>query len=153
SIMGLTGAGKSTFIDIAAGSNAVVVDHALNSYSKEFKAVEIDYQGQRVVLVDTPGFGDTDRSDTEVLKIIANWLKATYRNKVKLTGIIYMHPISDNRVARALINPKLLAILCCTAVAGGVVMTTTMWDTVEADVGRAREEELRDIYWKRILDY
>ncbi|KAG9225277.1 hypothetical protein CCMSSC00406_0009955 [Pleurotus cornucopiae] len=153
-IMGLTGVGKSTFINIAAGSNTVVVGHALNSSSKEVQAVEIDYQGQRVVLVDTPGFDDTDMSDTEVLNIIANWLKTTYRNKVKLTGIIYMHRISDNRMAGTpMRNLKLFAKLCGTAAAEGVVMTTTMWDTVEAEAGRGREQELRNIYWKGILDY
>ncbi|KDQ22972.1 hypothetical protein PLEOSDRAFT_1014870, partial [Pleurotus ostreatus PC15] len=153
-LMGPQGAGKTTFINVAAGSNTVVVGHALNSCSKEVQAFEIDYQGQRVVLADTPGFDDTNMSDTEVLNIIANWLKTTYRNKVKLTGIIYMHRISDNRMAGTpMRNLKLFAKLCGTVAAEGVVMTTTMWDIVEAETGRAREKELRDDYWKGILDY
>jgi predicted GTPase len=30
--------------------------------------------GHPVVFVDTPGFDDTDKSDTEILSIIAEWL-------------------------------------------------------------------------------
>ncbi len=39
--------------------------------------MEIDYEKQKVVLVDTPGFDDTHTSDTKVLNMIANWLKDT----------------------------------------------------------------------------
>jgi hypothetical protein len=30
------------------------------------------------VLIDTPGFDDTNKSDTEVLRILYNWLKESY---------------------------------------------------------------------------
>jgi predicted GTPase len=30
--------------------------------------------GKPVILVDTPGFGDTAKSDTEILAMIADWL-------------------------------------------------------------------------------
>ena len=33
--------------------------------------------GRRVILVDTPGFGDTARSDTDVLKVIAAFSAAS----------------------------------------------------------------------------
>jgi hypothetical protein len=32
----------------------------------------------RLVLVDTPGFDDTHRSDMEILQMISDWLKNTY---------------------------------------------------------------------------
>jgi predicted GTPase len=31
-----------------------------------------------LVLVDTPGFNNTHKSDAEVLKMVADWLKSTY---------------------------------------------------------------------------
>ena len=34
-------------------------------------------EGRRVVLVDTPGFDDTSKSDTEILQTIAAFLAAT----------------------------------------------------------------------------
>ena len=30
-----------------------------------------------IVLVDTPGFDDTKKSDLEILELISNWLKET----------------------------------------------------------------------------
>jgi hypothetical protein len=33
-----------------------------------------DLDGRRVVLIDTPGFDDTTRSDTDILKMIAAFL-------------------------------------------------------------------------------
>ena len=37
-------------------------------------ADEFTLDGRRVVLIDTPGFDDTTKSDTEVLRMIADFL-------------------------------------------------------------------------------
>ena len=39
--------------------------------------VEVAGSNEEVVLVDTPGFDDTYRSDLEILEMIAEWLKDT----------------------------------------------------------------------------
>ena len=31
-----------------------------------------------MVLVDTPGFDNTHKSDVDILKMVADWLKSTY---------------------------------------------------------------------------
>ena len=36
-----------------------------------------DRSGRKVVLVDTPGFDDTERSDYDILNVIALWLEQT----------------------------------------------------------------------------
>jgi len=33
--------------------------------------------GQKVILIDTPGFDDTNKSDTDILKLIAAFLETT----------------------------------------------------------------------------
>ena len=38
---------------------------------------EFGLDGRRVVLIDTPGFDDTSKSDTEILEIIAAFLATT----------------------------------------------------------------------------
>ena len=40
-------------------------------------ADEFTLDGRTVTLIDTPGFDDTTKSDTEILKIIAFFLAAT----------------------------------------------------------------------------
>ena len=40
-------------------------------------ANELTLDGRTVILIDTPGFDDTTKSDAEVLKIVAAFLAAT----------------------------------------------------------------------------
>lgn len=40
-------------------------------------ADEFTLDGRRVVLIDTPGFDDTTKSDTQVLRMIADFLATT----------------------------------------------------------------------------
>ena len=59
-----------------------------------------ELEGRSIHLVDTPGFDDTKRSDTGVLKDLAYWLSLSYEKKgILLTGLIYLHPISQTRMA------------------------------------------------------
>ena len=56
----------------------------LKSVTQNVRAVRIPVQSglvesaKDIVLVDTPGFDDTTRSDLEVLRMIAEWLNKTY---------------------------------------------------------------------------
>lgn len=59
-----------------------------------------EQEGLQVHLIDTPGFDDTNRSDSDVLKDLAYWLGISYeKKKIQLTGLIYLHPISHVRMA------------------------------------------------------
>lgn len=111
---------------------------------------EID--GQAVVLVDTPGFDDTNLSDVDVLTKIADWMRQTYDEGVLLSGIIYLHRISDNRMEGSeTLNLRMFKKLCGMDNLKNVILATTMWDlTPEADALR-REGNLRDIFWKDML--
>ncbi|KAF9489926.1 hypothetical protein BDN71DRAFT_1455368 [Pleurotus eryngii] len=154
--MGPTGVGKSTFIKYAAGGkNAVVVGHHLESCTSEVQPIKVKRREDEnpVILVDTPGFDDTKLPDTEILRRIAVWLQQTYQDKVRLAGIIYMHRISDNRMAGApLKNLTMFSQLCGTAAAEGVVLSTTMWGSIKDGTGESREEELKAKFWKGMLD-
>ena len=44
-----------------------------------------DLNGRRVMLIDTPGFDDTLKTDTEILKLIASFLANSY---------VLSHPVS-----------------------------------------------------------
>ena len=103
-----------------------------------------------VHLVDTPGFDDTNRTDTEVLKEIAGWLTETYSNEIKLNGIIYLHRISDLRLqGSAKRNLGMFKKLCGDDALKNIVLTTTMWEQVPQDLGHAREAELvaKEDFW------
>lgn len=97
----------------------------------------------RVHLVDTPGFDDTNRSDVQVLQDVAHWLSASFQEGIRLSGIIYMHRISDLRMGgSALRNLGMFKKLCGEKVYQSVVLTTTMWSKVTPEQGAMREREL-----------
>ncbi|KAL4252926.1 G domain-containing protein, partial [Pleurotus pulmonarius] len=127
--------------------------HNLESCTSKVQPIRITTGTHNVILVDTPGFDDTNMSDTRVLGMIADWLLETYNNQVKLAGIIYMHRISDNRMAGTpLKNLKMFAQLCGTGAAERVILVTTMWGRVKQDVGAKREDELKSKFWKDMID-
>ncbi|KAL6918254.1 hypothetical protein FSST1_009749 [Fusarium sambucinum] len=147
-VMGVTGAGKSTFIHHVTGQT-VGIGHGLASHTIGVSIYTHRIAQDRCVyLIDTPGFDDTSRSDTEVLKEIAFFFSQIYKKNVQLAGIIYLHRITDNRVSgSALKNLSMFKQLCGESAFRHVVLCTSMWDnlgTVFPDIGTTREKELID---------
>ncbi|KAK3342179.1 hypothetical protein B0T25DRAFT_617967 [Lasiosphaeria hispida] len=104
----------------------------------------------RVHLIDTPGFDDTNRSDVEVLQDIAHWLSASFQDGIRLSGIVYMHRISDLRMAgSARRNLVMFKKLCGEKAYQSVVLATSMWSKVSDNEGRERERQLveTDAFW------
>jgi flagellar biosynthesis GTPase FlhF len=164
-LMGVTGSGKSTFIKTASGLNAGV-GHELFSCKRSFchgvsiltvmlvtsevAAYQFQYQGRDIVLIDTPGFNDTTKSETEVLKSIADYLDITYRNPpyLKLTGIIYLQSIMDPRMyGSSLRNLRMFRDLVGPSPLKNVILATTKWgqarNSGELDLAVSREEQLQ----------
>ncbi|OBS23312.1 hypothetical protein FPOA_03861 [Fusarium poae] len=147
-VMGITGAGKSTFIHHVTGQT-VGIGHGLTSHTVGVSIYTHRIAQDRCVyLIDTPGFDDTTRSDTEVLKEVAFFFSQMYKKKVQLAGIVYLHRITDNRVSgSALKNLSMSKQLCGENAFGHVVLCTSMWDslgTVPQEIGIEREKELID---------
>jgi len=43
-----------------------------------FRILEHEQYESRIVLIDTPGFDDSSRTDAQILELIGAWLKKTY---------------------------------------------------------------------------
>lgn len=103
-----------------------------------------------VYMVDTPGFDDETRPDSEVLRELAGWLTASYASNIKLNGIIYLHRITDDRLGgQAKSNLIMFKQLCGPDAFSNVILATTMWESVEPTIGAQREFELKtkQDYW------
>lgn len=106
-------------------------------------------------LIDTPGFDDTARNDTDVLRDIADWLTKAYEKRIDLRGVIYLHRITDPRMqGSAMKNLFMFKKLCGPEGLKNVILATTMWENVSKEDGNRREAELRDTpdYWKTMID-
>lgn len=91
------------------------------------KAYKFDYKGTTVHLIDTPGFDDTRKSDTDVLKDIAGWLLVAYRDNIRLSGMVYLHSISETRMKGShMTNLRMFQKLAGLKNMGHVILTTTM---------------------------
>lgn len=113
------------------------------------------YQGQTIFLIDTPGFDDPFRSDTEVLKDIAYFLSTIYALKIKLAGMIYLHRITNPRMGgSALKNIRVFEKLCGKDGLKNIVLATTLWEIlrkkdITVGTGVDRESQLleHDEFW------
>ncbi|KZP04214.1 hypothetical protein FIBSPDRAFT_767782 [Athelia psychrophila] len=147
--MGPTGAGKSTFIGYATQESSAPVDHT--SDIRAVRTKRPDDQGS-VIFVDTPGFDDTNRSDIEILAQIAGWFVKVYKEKVALSAILYLHRISDNRMAGSpLKNLKMFASMCGQEAMPHVILATTMWSETKLATGERRETELKTTFWADMI--
>jgi len=151
-VMGSTGAGKTTFINLVTSKN-LQVGHGLSSSNVEIQAADCVLEGgRRVRLIDVPGFDDTYISDIDILDMISTYLAVTYRSERLLSGVIYLHRITDNRVGGVSYkNIKLFHKLCGDRAQTHVMLVTSMWDLVSQPIGAAREQELKDIFWRHMI--
>ncbi|XEV01460.1 hypothetical protein FSHL1_006747 [Fusarium sambucinum] len=145
-VMGMTGAGKSTFIGECTG-NDVTVGHGLYSCTQGIDVFSFTTSGRTIYLVDTPGFNDPDRSDTETLEILAAYLGASYANGMRIHGIIYLHPITNNRMTGSgLRNIDMVKAMCGFSSYSSLALATTMWTISNSGAERsslqARETQL-----------
>ncbi|KUJ18934.1 uncharacterized protein LY89DRAFT_696320 [Mollisia scopiformis] len=141
--MGVTGAGKSSFISLCS-DETVEVGHDLTAHTSRVDVYSFKYNSSTTVyLIDTPGFDDTSRSDTEVLQDLAAFLTRSYVQKVKLNGIIYLHRITDVRMqGSAKKNLMMFKKLCGKDALKNVILATTMWSLVDREKGAEREAQL-----------
>lgn len=166
--MGVTGSGKSTFISLLAeqivevqhslqsGESCAVIRQGVNNFTDvnrgtlDIGVYSFVYpRNKTVFLIDTPGFDDTSRSDTDILKDISCFLATMYVNKWRLVGVIYLHRITDPRMGgSALKNLHMFQKLCGTRSLPCVTLATTMWGDLEPgeiglQTGLRRQEELQ----------
>ncbi|EDR15514.1 uncharacterized protein LACBIDRAFT_321404 [Laccaria bicolor S238N-H82] len=146
--------GKSTFINLVTGDDKIVVGHGTESKTEFVDAscfLDPDTH-LSTMIVDTPGFDDSQRSDVDVLKTITEFIVNSVGGR-KLNGIIYMHRISDPRTGGvAKKNLRMFKELCGEKTLAKVVIVTTNWSRVGKEEGDDRENELRKGFFKPLLE-
>jgi septin family protein len=177
-VMGVTGSGKSYFINQLAGKKVVGESDLLDSckfnlnistgksFNFQFRyrideipgtsvcqGVPVEIGRTKVLLIDTPGFDDSKRSDVDILTEISRLLASQYKLGVSLKGIIYLHRITDNRYQGSSVKTlDIFKEICGEHALRNVILASTRWDKVEESEGAARESQLRQKFWSYMLD-
>ncbi|KAK0665352.1 P-loop containing nucleoside triphosphate hydrolase protein [Cercophora samala] len=99
-VIGVTGAGKTTFVSRVTGDTSLRIDDSVDSVTEDAVSVPCKIDGRTVTLIDTPGFDDHDRTEVDVLKLISKHLMDKYMEGTTLNGIVFLQPINQSRVTR-----------------------------------------------------
>ncbi|KAF1995109.1 hypothetical protein P154DRAFT_417640, partial [Amniculicola lignicola CBS 123094] len=144
----LTGSGKSSFIKDATGNHKVRICHTLDSCTADVEYFSADITTRNGVrqfaLIDTPGFDDSKKDDVQVLEEIANGLAILYQQGIKLSAVVYLHRISDNKVAGSAVRSlKVLKEILGPNACDITWLTTSHWSETSLEKGIEREEQLK----------
>lgn len=153
----MSGAGKSEFINYIAGEARVtqVGDDYKPCTTKVLPLVIKPSlgNGRRLVLVDTPGYGDNVGNDAKIQNCIISGLKKLCKNEPNHAGIIYIHDISLTRIPVSGTKKVLDFVSKLQPNPRNVVLCTTKW-TIPYNLGaeEQRAKQLDEYYWKDFIE-
>lgn len=90
-----------------------------------------------------------------MFKELIFWLTAAHENNIQLNGIVYLHSIAAPKWAASCAKATtLLKAVCGPQNYSSLVLATTHWDRVSADIGNKRHEELseNEDMWRPLRD-
>ncbi|THU87672.1 hypothetical protein K435DRAFT_867060 [Dendrothele bispora CBS 962.96] len=158
-VTGAVGAGRSTFINDFLGNPGrmkVGNPSSLATCTTQIGHEIVDSNSQRrnrLVIVDTPGFDDEDKSDFEVLQEIANWIQQSFPQGVGRGGIIYLYDISSDRY-RSTVNTNVAVLNKSFGRTEDtyrrIVLVTTKWSRIGDQEGIKRQTELES-RWNQLI--
>ncbi|CAA7263274.1 unnamed protein product [Cyclocybe aegerita] len=153
---GLTGAGRSTFINALLSNHRMRVGDTTASCTKEveYAIIPQPHKDYRLIVVDTPGFDQDGKPDSEVLKQISTWLHKSFPEGIARGGVIYLHDISSDRnsgMTNALFILRQSFSQVQQMLCRRVALATTKWDKIDAATGSAHQEELVSQHWRRLI--
>jgi len=135
---------------LVSWSSRFIITRLNETGTTDVSPYSFNHGAYEIVLIDTPGFNNTTRAETEVLKDIADWLDITYRTspKIRLSGIIYMQALTDRWIyGSTLRNLEMFRQLCGDQPLKNVIFTTTGWGEAEKmgnlEMAVANEDQLR----------
>lgn len=113
---------------------------------------------KRICLIDTPGFDDSNRCDADVLQEIAFWLVKSYELGVRLSGVVYLHNITETRIRGSAVQGlKVFKAMCGAEAFHGITMATTFWDKVGTEGMQQADKSWIELqrnvnFWKELID-
>ncbi|KAF9050592.1 hypothetical protein BJ165DRAFT_1458863 [Panaeolus papilionaceus] len=156
SLLGATGAGKSTFVESCAEIKTLSISkNSLESVTQKITAYRLinvqSWVGEAIYLVDTPGFLDHNVSEMKIVKQVQDWLR---KNHLPFFHrVIYLDRITDIRMSCSKKRTmNMIKSLTGWKSARSITILTTQWDQLwneeQNEKAEARLKHLNDDHWK-----
>ncbi|KAI4085991.1 MAG: hypothetical protein LQ344_007940 [Seirophora lacunosa] len=103
-VMGLTGAGKSTFISVVTENPEIPIGEPddMDGVTENVKDYIVNIRQGGIIyevhLIDSPGFDDGAMADVKVLTRIADFVNLHYKLGHTLAGVLYLHDITKAKM-------------------------------------------------------
>ncbi|KAK4166623.1 P-loop containing nucleoside triphosphate hydrolase protein [Cladorrhinum sp. PSN259] len=147
-VIGVTGAGKTTFVSKVTGNTSLRMNDGVDSVTDKAVSVPCMIDGQSVTLIDTPGFDDSKRTEVDILKLISLHLMEKYMEGTMLNGVVFLQPINQPRVGAAeLSRTRLFKKLLGEQAYERLVIGGTMWTNRNEAEGRIQKRKEKDEIW------
>ncbi|KAH6847685.1 hypothetical protein B0I37DRAFT_149857 [Chaetomium sp. MPI-CAGE-AT-0009] len=147
-VIGVTGAGKTTFVSRVTGDTTLASNDGVDSVTEEAVSITCKIDRQSVTLIDTPGFDDRERTEVDILKLVSKHLMETYQKGTKLNGVVFLQPINQPRVGAAEAGrTRLFKKLLGEQAFKRVVIAGTMWTNRKEAERRIALRKERDDIW------
>jgi hypothetical protein len=125
------------------------------SVTKRVTAHTMQHRGRVIHLIDTPGFGDTYRSDEDVFLESAYTLIKAYEFGIRISAIVYVQPMVNVRLTGSTKhNLKMLRELCGVDAYPCVWLAANRCDDVSSDQLEQNLEELKSepSFWRELYE-
>ncbi|KAL8936342.1 MAG: hypothetical protein Q9216_004978 [Gyalolechia sp. 2 TL-2023] len=150
--MGLTGAGKSTFISVVTGDSTIRVgdpgelDSVTDSVADYVLSIKKDGTSYQIHLIDSPSFDDGTVADVKVLTRVADFVNTHYKLGNTLAGVLYLHDITKAKMGGVgQRNLRMLEQMVGIDKWDNCTLVTTKWGCTTDFAGEeAREKNLMD---------
>lgn len=177
-VFGMTGAGKTSFVNHATGVTFEVSDSGdscelhyncmfpgsrfiysvltATQGTRTIQQAETTIGDQRYILYDIPGYNDSNNEDGDLFVSMGRWLAVAHRNGCLLNGVVLMQCITDVRVADTeQARNKLFEKTVGPSMFKQVAIVSTMWNQVNPEFGLKNENNrLRgeNAVWRKLID-
>lgn len=107
----------------------------MHTGTQQPETVRFALDGRTIVLIDTPGFDDDNRSDVQILEDISKWMaEKGYLKSNQLDGLVLLHPVTMHRVGGTeRRRTKLFQTILGEKAYKRVIIATTMWEQMVSE--------------------
>lgn len=106
--------------------------------------------GRKITLINTRGYDDTNSTNSKILQELRLFFSKTEDVNKTLSGLIYLHRITDIQVPSTTRLLSLFKVLLGRDLSN-LVLATTCWQLCDEEFGVRKEKEIKERSWRLLM--